>query len=284
MSKGSMPTPMPFLDVRVHDVDLKPGLTGLCAGYELGKWRDEQLADHLMEWLPEFALRHSERQSINSATAVKMIKLAARNIFLTDSNAKRGEFGELLLHVAIRQCFGSMPAISKIYYKDGPNETVKGFDAVHVVVVKGSLELWLGEVKFYGRIGTAIADVVKELQQHMERDYLREEFAAIVRKIDPRWPQASLLTKLLDPNSSLDEIFNRICVPVMLTYNSPCIIKHSRVCAEFKASFIDEVKRHHGSFSDKPLPKHVRVHLFLLPLKNKADLAKILLARLRLWQ
>ena len=237
-----------------------------------------------MEWLPEFALRHSERQSINSATAVKMIKLAARNIFLTDSNTKRGEFGELLLHVAIRQCFGSIPAISKIYYKDGPNETVKGFDAVHVVTAKNSLELWLGEVKFYGKIGTAISDVVKEIQQHTERNYLREEFAAIVRKIDPQWPQASLLTRLLDPNTSLDEIFNCICIPVMLTYNSPCILKHKSVCAEFEAAFIDEVKRHHDNFSGKALPKHVRVHLFLLPLKNKAELAKILLARLRVWQ
>jgi hypothetical protein len=70
----------------------------------------------------------------------------------------------------------------------------------------------------------------------------------------------------------------------MYTYLSTCIIKHKKVCAEFQASFVEEVRKHHGNFSGKALPKHLRVHLFLLPLKNKAELAKILLARLRLWQ
>jgi hypothetical protein len=83
-------------------------------------------------------------------------------------------------------------------------------------VTNSSLELWLGEVKFYGRIATAITDVVKEIQQHMERNYLREEFAAIVRKIDPKWPQASQLSQLLDPNTSLDDIFKLICVTLCI--------------------------------------------------------------------
>ena len=34
-------------------------------------------------------------------------------------------------------------AISKVFFKDSPNDTVKGFDAVHVVESLDGLELWL---------------------------------------------------------------------------------------------------------------------------------------------
>ena len=57
---GNRHKPEPFLDVRVHDLSLSPGLTGLCVGYELGKWRAEQLVEHAMDWLPEFALTYTE--------------------------------------------------------------------------------------------------------------------------------------------------------------------------------------------------------------------------------
>src|SRR5207245_1769391 len=109
VSNGAMPTPEPFLEVRVHRLDPSPGLTGLCAGYEAGEWRDEQLSKHLMKWIPEFALKHSELEGFNHASGVEMMEQAAKNIFTTDKYAKRGEFGELLLHIAIRQCFDSVP-------------------------------------------------------------------------------------------------------------------------------------------------------------------------------
>src|ERR1035437_1518835 len=57
------PIPPPFLYLRVQDLDLTPTITGLCAGYEGGEWRAKALADHMMEWLPEFALRGSQGRS-----------------------------------------------------------------------------------------------------------------------------------------------------------------------------------------------------------------------------
>ncbi|MEN3029932.1 Hachiman antiphage defense system protein HamA [Chromobacterium amazonense] len=48
--------------------------------------------------------------------------------------------------VELRQPAASWIAISKIYFKDAVNNTVKGFDAVHVLATQNGLELWLGEV------------------------------------------------------------------------------------------------------------------------------------------
>ena len=41
-------------------------------------------------------------------------------------------WGNLVTH-SMRQVFDTIPAISKIFYKDSANDTVKGFDAVHVL-------------------------------------------------------------------------------------------------------------------------------------------------------
>ena len=201
------PHPSPFLDVRVHRLEPSPGLTSLCAGYELKEWRCTQLADHLIEWLPDFALTHSEREGLGSHNAVALTIQAAKSVYTSEKYGRRGEIGEILLHIALRQVFKTVPAINKVFFKDSTNDTVKGFDAVHVVAAAESLELWLGEVKFYNDISSAIDDVIKEIEAHTTRDYLRAEFAAIVNKIDPAWPYASRLKLLLGKNTSLDQMF-----------------------------------------------------------------------------
>jgi hypothetical protein len=219
--------PTPLLQVVVEDLDLTPALTSLCAGYERGEWRAAQLAEHLFEWLPEFALSYSERQGFQDTTAVRLLKRAAQVVYASDKYQRRGEFGELLLHAVVRQHFGSEPAISKLFYKDSANDTVKGFDAVHVVPVDdGSLELWLGEVKFYEDGRAAVRDVAAELHAHTTTEFLRGEFALILNKIDEAWPFADRLKLLLDPATSLDQVFDRLRVPVLLTYDSETVAGH----------------------------------------------------------
>lgn len=216
-SNAELEQPRSFLTIRVHRVDLVPTLIGLCVGYERGRWRSRELVNHMMEWLPEFALNYAERKSFNAATAVRLIRAAARSIYNTSKFANRGEFGELLLHIAIRQVYNTIPAISKLYYKDADNDTVKGFDAVHVVVTPERIELWLGEAKLYDNISRAISATIEELKVHTSDKYLRREFATITNKIDGAWPHAARLKRLLDPNTSLDEVFDAMCIPVLLT-------------------------------------------------------------------
>lgn len=266
--------PDPFLVVRCQRADLDPNLTAVCAGYELKEWRCKQLASHLLEWLPEFALTEKEREGLAAHNAVTLVGQAARAIYTSAKYKKRGELGELLLHVIIRQVFDTVPAISKYYFKDASNDTVKGFDAVHVVISNAELQLWLGEVKFYEDIARAITDVVAELALHTQREYLRSEFAAITNKIDDSWPHADRLKKLIHRNTSLDTIFDAVCIPVLLTYDSPTIAKFDDVTTTFRAAFEEEVLCHRDTFARKKLPQNLRIHLFLLPLKLKAELTR----------
>lgn len=279
-----MAHPENFLEVRTHDLRNDIGLTALCAGYESGDWRSRQLARHLVEWLPEFALRQSECADLAAHNAVTLIARAAQVVYACDQKANRGEIGELLLHVAIRQVFDTLPAVSKVFYKDGTNEIVKGFDAVHVIVDGGGLELWLGEAKFYTAISGAIRDVVQEIHTHTTRDYLRSEFAAITNKIDDTWVHADKLKGLLNPNVSLDNVFDRLCIPVFLTYESPVVQNCTIVTKEFKTAFLEEVEHHHQTFCSKDLPNNVRIHLFLLPMGSKDNLVSEFDTRLKACQ
>jgi hypothetical protein len=237
-----------------------------------------------MEWLPEFALSWSERKSMGDHNGVRMLKRAAAAVYSTDKFGKRGEFGELFLHIAIRQVFGSLPAISKIFYKTSSNDTVKGFDAVHVVGSPTDLELWLGEVKFYENINKAIRDVVAELATHTTTNYLKSEFAFITNKIDINWPHAEALRQLLSPNASLDCIFKRLCVPVLLTYDSPCVKSHAAITKEYQRAFEAELAQHYAAFAGSHLPNDIRIHLFLLPLHTKKTLISLLDKGLKQWQ
>ena len=76
------------------------------------------LVDYLFEYLPEFALTYSELDNLTGENMVAKIRQVAASIYQSEKFKNRGEFGELLLHAIIREMYNTIPAISKIYYKD----------------------------------------------------------------------------------------------------------------------------------------------------------------------
>lgn len=274
----------PFFKVIIHKDENIPDLHGICAGFEGLKWRKEQLVDHLFEYLPEFALNYSEYIDLNGENAIAKIRQVAANIYKSKKFESRGEFGELLLHAIIRETYNTIPAISKIYYKDGPNETVKGFDAVHVIDLGETLELWLGEVKFYQDISSAMHSVIEELKQHIEVRYIKSEFIAITNKIDSKWSHSDKLKALLNPNTSLDDVFKNTCIPVLLTYDSKILAKYNKSCKEYIDEITQELIQYHDKFCNDLGKFPVTIHLFLLPLNTKKELIECIDKKLRIWQ
>ncbi len=252
-------------------------LLGLSSGYEDGAFRNNGLADLMFNALPEFALSYSEIESINPKNLMERLRKAVKTIYQTEKFKGRGEFGELLLHLVLQDFYGSVPAISKIYYKTGVNDTVKGFDAVHVVPMGGdTLSLWLGETKFYTSISNAISDVVKELDLHFKTDYLKNEFLLITGKIDNTWPYADKLKSLVDPKTSLDNVFERLVVPVLLTYESKTVKSHMIDSSAYKVELEKELRKYNELFKSKGLPDKIEIKLILVPIHTKKDLSTIL--------
>jgi uncharacterized protein DUF1837 len=272
-----------FFKVVIHEPDTSPALTGLCAGYESRVWRASALADHLTESLPEFCLTHRELELINPANAVQLLRESARRVYQTRRFENRGEFGELLLHCILKEVLRTESAICKIYYKDSANNTVKGFDAVHVAPSGNQLELWLGEAKLHESINTALASAQEDLRTHTTSNYLRAEFLAITGKIDPTWPHADRLRLLIDPRTSLDQVFDVLCIPVLLTYDGGTTANHDCWTDQYFDELEAEFRVIYDRFAAGDLPS-IAVHLILIPLKTKADLLRELDQRLRSWQ
>ncbi len=272
---------VPFFNVHCRKLSLDPQLHGVCAGFESGQWRAKQLSRYLMEWLPEFSLSYSERQSITDTNSVSQVRKAAQVVYDSDKYDKRGEFGELLLHALMREVTKTEPAISKIFFKDSVNNTVKGFDAVHVLATPKGMELWLGEVKFYKNLTKAIADVVVELKEHFKADYLKKEFILIANKLDPAWPSTPAVESLLHRNRSLDEVVSAIVVPVLLTYDSATAKGYTVASAAYKAALEAELVANHLKFVAKNSVTNVRIELFLFPMASKDELLSQLHTRLK---
>jgi HamA len=280
-----LPQPEEFWEIQVHGVGSDNGLSGLCVGYENGDWRYKAFADYIMEWLPEFCLNSKERTALSHQSAVKSLRKAAKLVYQTDKYSKRGEFGEIFLHAAIRCVFNSLPAISKIYYKSSANNTVKGFDCVHIVGDIDELELWLGEVKFYTDGYRGIREVVTEIQDHLDPEFLRNEFILIGNKLNDKDSYTANVQKLISERTSLDKIFKRVCIPVLVTYQSDAVEQNSEVCESYLNDFHQEIFKLFQKFSEKisGFPP-VRFHLFLMPIEDKAQLIAGLNEKLKVWQ
>jgi hypothetical protein len=279
--------PDDFFEIRVHersDAAGTLGLLGLCANYEGGRWRAEELADLLFDYLPEFALEYSELKEFHAGTGRRQLRRAARMMYASDKFQRRGEFGELLLHAACREIYDSSPAISKVFFKGAVNETVHGFDSVHVVGAEDWLELLVGEVKFYSDISSAMSAVAAELDAHLEPDYLRDECMLITNRLDDAWPHAEALRRLIREQQTLDRIFRVLRVPVLLTYDSNCVACHNCEDQPYPDEFAAEVRALHQRFAQRVLPTKVIVDLILVPLKNKAELVAELDRKLRIHQ
>jgi hypothetical protein len=189
--------PVALLTARFDGDSTSPALLTATVDYELGAWRAEALASHILDWVLDYALRRSERTHLPAGRAMEIARRAMKATF--GNGADRGVPGEILLHAICRQFFGSDTVINKVWFKTANNDTYKGFDGVHAVHSGDTLELWLGEAKFYRDADRAIRDVVSELQDHLDTDYLCAEFALVASKIGQDHPHGNELRRLMHP-------------------------------------------------------------------------------------
>jgi hypothetical protein len=278
------PKPEPFLEIRVQLREAEAELAGFCAGYETNQWRAEAFARHLIDNLQQFALPIEEWDMVNSATAVRLLRRAAKTIYTTDKYHHRGEIGELILFTIMRHFYNSEPIVSKFYFKSSSNDTVKGFDCVHVVPGFDGPELRLGEVKFYSDVSAAIRDARTEIDQHLEVNYLREEFLWIEHKMGGGTQFAEDVKRWLDESTSLDEVFRVVHVPVLITYDSTAVNKHRAVTEAYRSEVAVEIAKHFRAFLAKGPPRFITVHVLFLPLAAKASLVDAFDRRLKALQ
>ncbi|WP_263347411.1 HamA C-terminal domain-containing protein [Paraclostridium sp. AKS81] len=167
------------------------------------EYRWKPLINTLTNVIPEFAFGFHEGTETKNTELINRISDAARAIYKIDEfkfvkdiylnggriedddipnkYLKRGEFGELILHLLLRDYHSTIPLLSKIYFKDSYGHTVHGFDAVHIE--PKTKTLWLGESKLYTNGKSGIKELIKDIKEHILRDYLYDEFTIVSKKL-----------------------------------------------------------------------------------------------------
>jgi hypothetical protein len=219
----SFPLPDALLVQRITPQDLVHESVVACPGFETKIWRFERLAAHLTDWLPEFVFRPDDLpDAILSTSAIRrLMERAVEHLYKEDTSTSRGELGELVLHICCRQFFSTFPAISKLRYKTSSNDVVKGFDIAHVrAISEDEVELWLGEAKFFQDGRDAIRKAVQSINTHLSNEFMKSEKIMLGGKVSPLTPGYKHIQWIFDQDTSLDEIFSRIVIPVLISYDS----------------------------------------------------------------
>lgn len=269
MSK--FPLPAPILQRVVHLAD-KPQCVALCPDFELGAWRHKLLAEHLFDWLPDVALRPKERE-ILLFEPNKTLARSCRRLFDTADASKRGEIGEILLHAACRQEFGTAPFVARLFYKMRSNDSVTSVDVVHVLhnELDKNLELWLGEAKLYEDVKSAVYKAYESVKPLWDPEFLLEMKALIGPKIEDKAPYEQELAWLFEDGTSLDQIISRLVIPICIAADFPA----TKAAEKRTDQYLEKVQSELESakkYLKKRIPAEVSFVVIFVPLDCKAKL------------
>lgn len=244
-----------------------------CVGFDFGEYRNDEFTEKLMDSIVDFAfgyhtgiLKQYDRRKLKEA-AKSIYKVRGfsevRKIYIDndseifdcelkieDKYLKRGEFGEMILHLILRDNFESVPLLSKIHFKDTDSAVVHGFDIIHIGVDLNNpakQSLFLGESKVYSRKDNkagenGIDDLIEDIIHHFKKDFLLREIALIGKKknafdsledyndsntkdeyqefLSKKQLWFEIFEQVEKGNKKLQEFFDSVTIPLICTYQS----------------------------------------------------------------
>lgn len=241
-----------------------------CAGFEFKAWRCIPFAEHLIEWLPEYALPEDELDITHANMYVKL-KQAAVRVYTSEKYAKRGEAGEIALHAICRDYFGTLPISNRVFYKSASNDVVKAFDMVHArFPEEGGVELWLGESKLYVDTTQAITEALKSVEEHLKQGFLENQKLILGPQIPKTIPHYEELKELFETQTSLDEFISSGVFVICILSNSKACQSATQITDAYKAALTGELSEIRKRLEASGLTHNIRVVLLYVPLADKA--------------
>lgn len=204
---------------------------------------------------------------------------------------KKGIFGEVILHLFLKEFKDTIPLISKLYFKDSFAQEAKGFDSVHVS--SNGETLWLGETKFYkawkkhGVVKGGIDELVEDLKKHFTKDYLSEQYVIIKRGLETEYehPQRAAWIEKLNKPILLKDVFQYIRIPLLCVYEDGIAQDYLQPITEVakNAGIITHtttVRDYYHSINTFPHKEQVETLLILMPIETKRKIVKCMLEKI----
>jgi hypothetical protein len=252
-----------------------------CAGFELGKWRCSQLAFHLAEWLPDYALIEEELR-VNHANMLIRLNQAAVRVYTSTKYKKRGEAGEIALHATCRDFFETIPISPRVFYKSASNDVVKAFDMVHARVPIGEpVELWLGESKLWKKGESAVSDAIESVRNHVDAGFLANEKIILGPQIPRDTPRYDEIANLFHKSTSLDAFLKSAVFVVGILCDSQSVNAAQEHDAKYVSGVEAEMEKLACSLNKSGLPAELRMVLIYIPIASKESLVAEFDSRLK---
>lgn len=260
-------------------------LTGFANDFEEGSWQYKKFSNFVWDNIKEDALNKKERDAWIGQEST-LLSMAANKLRITDNDIAGGEIAEIFLYGIMKQYYGALPIVPKIFYKQNRNDYAKGADSVHIVVEKDEkFSLWFGEAKFYEDIGNVrLNKVVKSVKETLSKEKIKKENSIITGLSDLDSYQEiekntrEKIKNLLDESTSIDNIKPILHIPIMLVYECSITKNENHYTDSYKTSIMDYQKERAKAYfkkqidsceSDIDLYSQIKFHLILFPVPDK---------------
>lgn len=272
------------------------------------KYMYNYFADIISENIPEYAFAF-HREELDSDNYINLIREGAKSVMkikeikvisdLIDKNTpdaqwpkdllekfeNKGFFSEIILHFLLKELYGTVPLVSKIYFKDSSAVESHGFDAVHV----DNECIWLGETKFYCRKNShagkdGIMALIEDLNTHFCKDYLNEQFLIIRKGLkNSRHPERDKWLSEIEESKKLSDKFKKIKIPLLCIYQSGLVSEDKIVDTQFDGLYLEEIEMLKKYFDDNnnfQNKNKTEIVLILLPVESKKKIVRLILDKL----
>ena len=268
-------------------------------------YMEKEFVNSIMNYLPEYAMGY-DAGNISNSNVMEYVRETAKSVIqikrineikeyletgtpydkwdqevLRIYNTK-GIFSELILHFLLRDMKGTLPLISKIYFRDSISVEAHGFDAVHVLGDK----LYLGEAKFYNDGKLGIKALIDDLNKHFKHDYLKEQFVIISRALVHNNEMREEWISKLSSAKRLEDKLNMIYIPLLCVYEDRVatdIIEELNNKGKAESIYFDHVVEMKNFFDKNNTFSHqekVQPLLILLPVQSKDRIVSAMLSKI----
>ncbi|MEA1647791.1 DUF1837 domain-containing protein [Nitrospirillum sp. BR 11164] len=251
-----------------------------CAGFECKAWRCDALADHLLDWIADYALKEDEL-IVNHGNMYVRLKEAAARVYTSKNYEERGEIGEIVLHAICREYFGTIPFAPRVFYLSSTNDVVKSFDMAHVRYIDNRFQLWLGEAKFYRDGKSAIQAAISSVRSHIKVDFLKGQKLILGPQVSKSLPKYDEIRNVFSYQNSIDDLFNNSVFPVCIVCDSDAIKESESICSEYIEKIKTELDGLCKIIEKAGLHKNIKIFLIYVPLGSKLKLAAAFDRRLK---
>lgn len=292
----------PFRDITLNK-DLKPIDKKYCLcmvnDFEDGAWMLDSFMEYIWDNIAETALSAEERAALGNRPST-LLTNAARNLRITDNDVTGGEIAEILLYAVMKNFYGALPVVPKIFYKQNANDFAKGADSVHLVIEDGGkFSFWLGEAKFYDSIENArLGKIVKSVHDTLTKDKIKKENSIVIglKDIDNLGIQSDIvdtIKSLLGRDVSIDRLKPHLHIPILLLHQCEITEGAKALSDEYKTAIVKKYTDRATSYFQKQileckddiyLYSEVTFHLILIPVPNKMQIVNKFIERANIYR